>query len=952
MSFNKLMLLMCILFLVLGGFVLTFLSAISEKHSIENPEPGFDETSEYMIGDVAALAIFVNDPIASWSRDEMNNALDDVNEAFNWWEEQASKNNVPLRFKLLYVTGPIYTNYIPSKMSPNEHHIWVSDVLNEMGYKEGDYIHKAKKIVNELRGREKTDWGFLIFMVKDVRGNNFGGEAVGFALPGGPYLVVGWMPKEIPLIDIPGIDLDIMKINEATIAHEIAHIFYATDEYDNIPEVSGYFGFYDEDNSNCLMDVPFETFKSLKDLLLEFLFSMKKALGLWCLSEGTKRQIGWVDGNHNGILDLLEVKIETSLPGFKSFTDDDTLDFIGRIIVHPLPNRNPYGSGRDITIVKIKSVIVTVSLGDEKESFVMGTVDGKQPDSSIEDIHFRIPFHGVGEHDIKIEIENNFGYYKVIVDLSSIHTFVVIDGVSMVPERVDVGKSQRIGFHAIWAHNGEPLTGGTILINEVGSQPEGNGWFYISDTSSSVGEKVYTVTGGEIVIATSSGEVEEIIEKVEMKTPPLKVIYDRISIDLSTEDERIDIGSIPVIHYKAWYEYDKSPFVGKVIVDPEPTSLDYVGSKTFRAKEVVDEKYGLTTFSSNEITVIFDKVIVMLSPEIQRVQVGRAAEVNLRAQYAYDGETFEGKIVINGNILNYRQDYSMRIIFAPEHQIAKKVLEADNIVDEKYGLTRFESNAIELIFDRIIWKWDIKPELFGAHVNVWLRYESDNTPLNDANVIVNGIPLNNLGNGKYEIKISMSGTTENFRLRIERDNFEPILSERSLYNEINVAFINFIIFTIILLMTILGVVVIVRRRKAQIKPTTLSATELPAQVIIEKPPSIKLEEIELNIQNLKILLGKLDTLRGQQVISEADYLSMKSKIEDSLKTLKDRLREHIRDMEKQIVQKEEVLKVLLQKYSSGTISKETYIVMSGKLADEIKQLNESLIKFKKLLESE
>lgn len=79
---------------------------------------------------------------------------------------------------------------------------------------------------------------------------------------------------------------------------------------------------------------------------------------------------------------------------------------------------------------------------------------------------------------------------------------------------------------------------------------------------------------------------------------------------------------------------------------------------------------------------------------------------------------------------------------------------------------------------------------------------------------------------------------------------------------------------------------------------------------------------------------------------------MKSKIEDSLKTLKDRLREHIRDMEKQIVQKEEVLKVLLQKYSSGTISKETYIVMSGKLADEIKQLNESLIKFKKLLESE
>ena len=51
--------------------------------------PGFEETSEYMIGDVGVLVIFVDDAEASWAREEINKALEDVNYALNWWHEQA-----------------------------------------------------------------------------------------------------------------------------------------------------------------------------------------------------------------------------------------------------------------------------------------------------------------------------------------------------------------------------------------------------------------------------------------------------------------------------------------------------------------------------------------------------------------------------------------------------------------------------------------------------------------------------------------------------------------------------------------------------------------------------------------------------------------------------------------------------------------------------------------------
>lgn len=922
-----------ILFLVLSSFIFLYPLTIGEEQPQENPEPGFDETSEYMMGNVAVLVVFVNDLRSTWKSDEVSRAMEDVSYALIFWENEAKKNNIPLKFSI--VSTSAYTEYIPAQMSKKDHYIWVSDVLGGLGYKGTDSIHTARLLANDLRKDSHSDWSFIIFMVKDTNWYNFNNEVAGFALLGGPYAVISWKPAEtgLPIPLIKG--LDILKLNEAVIAHEVGHIFYATDEYDDVLQKSGYFASYEKEDSNCIMDSPVEL--SIEDLLL----FLKRIFSIWCISEGTKRQIGWVDDNLNDIPDLLEIKMEVSLHGYKPFTDDDALDFIGRIVVRPLSNRNPHGSGRDVTIVKIERVSATVSLRDNKVDLLMGTIDGRQPNSPVEDIHFVIPFLGVGEHNIKIKIKNNFDLYELTLGLSSIHTFIVIDKFLSLPERVDVGTQQKIGFHAVWAHNNEPLTIGTILINGIEAQPEGNGWFYILDSSQFVGEKVYTVTGSNVVVITESRNerFEEKIEKVEMRASSLKVIYDKVSINLLAEDERVDIGSMPNIHYEAYYEYDKSPFIGKVLLGPELSSLDYVGSKTFRVAQIIDEKYGLTVFSSNEVTVIFDKIIAMLSPDIQRVQVGRSAEVSLRVYYAYDGELFTGKIIVDGAPLNYRQGY-INIGVSPEYQIAKKIVRVNHVIDEKYGLTNFESNMVEIVFDKINLEWSIEPELFAARINVRLRYQSDNSPIIDANVMVNGVSLNNLGDGNYETKIIMLGTTENFKLRIDKYNFDEIFAEKSQHNNINLAFQGTVIPTLLLTVIIVSIFMI-RRRQARTKYHSLPIKEPPSITIDKTPIVTKIEEIEVRIKELINLLGKIDDLKAKNIISESDYLIMKSKIEDKLRSHKNILREYIINLEKQINQKEEVLRDMSQKYDLKTIDK---------LVDEIIQLNEKLTKFKKLLE--
>ena len=102
----------------------------------------------------------------------------------------------------------------------------------------------------------------------------------------------------------------------------------------------------------------------------------------------------------------------------------------------------------------------------------------------------------------------------------------------------------------------------------------------------------------------------------------------------------------------------------------------------------MDSSYGLTVFTSNSISVIFDKILITLSITSDRINVGDNATINWVGMYEYDASNFNGAITLN----------STKTI---SETIGKRGYTVLSINDPTYGLTHYTSNVIFCIWDRI-----------------------------------------------------------------------------------------------------------------------------------------------------------------------------------------------------------------------------------------------------------
>lgn len=283
-----------------------------------DPRPGRYETSEYMMGSVAVAVIMMEsngetDPnLEDWTEKEEEVALAAVNSALKKWESWYPYKVAPLSF-----TTQIYRK-VPTRFEPmsSEETIvagrWVDDAMVALGYKPRGQLD----FLNDLRKQKMTDWAFMIFMLdccertgSDFKSSAPGKRALGYASLGGPLLVV---PNK-----------SIYSL-EDLIAHEVGHIFYATDEYDGKSQTSGYLGATETEHSGGLMD----TLSRYPHVTRVF------------LSQGTKFQVGWRDTDNNGIPDILDTTPSVTLR-IADRVDPGQLKVTGSVAEMPYPHRNP-----------------------------------------------------------------------------------------------------------------------------------------------------------------------------------------------------------------------------------------------------------------------------------------------------------------------------------------------------------------------------------------------------------------------------------------------------------------------------------------------------------------------------------------------------------------------------------------------------------------------------------
>lgn len=302
--------------------------------------PGLYQTSEYMIGRVA-IGLFLLESDGSldpstenWRADEIALVRAKIAAAAEWWA--AREPSAQLSFVWdEHLTIPI--PYEPITRPRSDQKLWIGAAMAAVGYHDGDsYFAQVRRYVNDLRTAYKTDWAFAVFVVNDTADADkaFADGFSAYAYLGGPFMVLTLNNSGYGAAHL-----------DAVAAHEMGHIFGAVDQYPaagvTCTARAGYLGIENQNSQvgNCLSNQP----SIMRSLLGPFANGQ--------VDPYARGQVGWWDGDQNGILDPLDTPIELDM------NPTSTLDvqnvYAGRVKINPYPsfNRPPVTIGRIVEVL-------------------------------------------------------------------------------------------------------------------------------------------------------------------------------------------------------------------------------------------------------------------------------------------------------------------------------------------------------------------------------------------------------------------------------------------------------------------------------------------------------------------------------------------------------------------------------------------------------------------------
>ncbi|MGQ9515592.1 MAG: immune inhibitor A domain-containing protein [Thermoproteota archaeon] len=170
-----------------------------------------------------------------------------------------------------------------------------------------------------------------------------------------------------------------------------------------------------------------------------------------------------------------------------------------------------------------------------------------------------------------------------------------------IKNRIDADSRATMVGKVRYEYDSKPASGVVSISGENVSFISGS-FVYEPPPVSSVTKKSYALTyawGREYNISSFVAEPSV-----------LDVVYDRVRVIFLTSTPRIEIGRNATVRYNASYEYDNSQFVGKIILNDEHFEKENVGRFSYKAVGIEDERYGLVSFTTNEVFVNFDRIIV------------------------------------------------------------------------------------------------------------------------------------------------------------------------------------------------------------------------------------------------------------------------------------------------------------------------------------------------------
>jgi len=316
-------------------------------------------------------------------------------------------------------------------------------------------------------------------------------------------------------------------------------------------------------------------------------------------------------------------------------------------------------------------------------------------------------------------------------------------------DRTNINNTEVVSLQLIW-NNGSYVKNRLVDISgNITKSTNKTGWVIFNVKESKVSRIFYKV------INVQGEGVNKIYDN---KTS--SIIWDMIVFQINTTKNRINLGSTLEPNIDAYYEFDKTRFIGEFKYNTFLYS-NKPELKTIYVETAEDELYNITTISSNVVNICWDMILFYNKNINNRHPLGETLDIDLEGYYYSDNTSFEGTYQINNNIKN---------------NIAGETTTLNLTIDDvKYRLTKYAIITDDIILDKINVK-NYHSSKFPGKIKISIvpTYQSDNSIVNASIRINNKIIPYDPQDNVYKYTSPALFLLNNYYLRVDVDNFEDI----------------------------------------------------------------------------------------------------------------------------------------------------------------------------------
>lgn len=247
--------------------------------------------------------------------------------------------------------------------------------------------------------------------------------------------------------------------------------------------------------------------------------------------------------------------------------------------------------------------------------------------------------------------------------------------------RCDINSIQTIWVRTRYAYEGDAFdnSDGQLWIDgrPADWNPQNSDWT-LNVTQNTVGQSNYTVPTG------FQDDLFGLTFMIGQRE--LLIVWDTVNLTVALRNPRINVGSSVSFEVNGTYVFDSTMWNGTVVFN-DTLMKNEVGRFSYSIVSISDSLYGLTTFSSNVASVIFDRLVLNASVSNGRINVGEEAKVVVTGVYQYDGAIWNGDFTLNDSVV--------------KNEVGRFGFMVTSLTDPNYNLTAFNSNSFSVVWDRV-----------------------------------------------------------------------------------------------------------------------------------------------------------------------------------------------------------------------------------------------------------